>query len=319
MPDALTTITNLINSPPGQLVAGGVFAGIVWKFFDKVEAVLTDDTKLEIAVWLLGVKTAEKVKTWPETFAKLFNRVFGTRHFSVKCAVRSCIGSLCALVVAITFISPQSWISFGATVDIKTNERDLSYPYWPFFALSIVVGLFAPDFVSLLETRWMLKLLRLHSSVVLQVTILGVDAVVTAITAVVGAKVGGDFAVNVLLQTTWRGKALMAAAIPSLIINDFRPVELLLKTTRGIGFDPPNFYLPALMFFPGCVSCLWLWLYAVSGFLLKFARRFDIGFQWFNRKFDIEKKPLSAIGLVAGALVAVMYWGFAVGWYLMKK
>ena len=42
--------------------------------------------------------------------------------------------------------------------------------------------------------------------------------------------------------------------------------------------------------------------------MLKAARRFDIGFEWFNRKFDVEKKPLQSIGLVAGALVAVGYW-----------
>ena len=52
--DALNSIANLVESPPGQLAAGGVLAGIVWKFFERVEAVLTDDTKLEIAVWLLG-------------------------------------------------------------------------------------------------------------------------------------------------------------------------------------------------------------------------------------------------------------------------
>jgi hypothetical protein len=40
MPDALTTFTNFINSPSGQLVAGGVLAGVVWKFFERVEAVL---------------------------------------------------------------------------------------------------------------------------------------------------------------------------------------------------------------------------------------------------------------------------------------
>jgi hypothetical protein len=28
MADTLTTITNIINSPPGQLAAGGVLAGI---------------------------------------------------------------------------------------------------------------------------------------------------------------------------------------------------------------------------------------------------------------------------------------------------
>jgi hypothetical protein len=54
VPDALTTITNLINSPPGQLVAGATLGGIVWKFFEKVENVLKDETKKEIGNWLLG-------------------------------------------------------------------------------------------------------------------------------------------------------------------------------------------------------------------------------------------------------------------------
>jgi len=35
--DILTTITRIINSPPGQLAAGGVLAGIVWKFFERVD------------------------------------------------------------------------------------------------------------------------------------------------------------------------------------------------------------------------------------------------------------------------------------------
>lgn len=59
-----------------------------------------------------------------------------------------------------------------------------------------------------------------------------------------------------------------------------------------------------LWYFPAFFTSIWLWLYAGSGFLLKAARRFDIGFDWFNRHFDIEKKPLQSIGLVAGALVA---------------
>ena len=63
-----------------------------------------------------------------------------------------------------------------------------------------------------------------------------------------------------------------------------------------------------MWFVPALASYGWTLLYVGSGFLLKAARRFDIGFDWFNRKFDIDKKPLSAIGLIAGALVAVVYW-----------
>jgi hypothetical protein len=61
--------------------------------------------------------------------------------------------------------------------------------------------------------------------------------------------------------------------------------------------------------YPALFTSIWLWLYAGSGFLLKAARRFDIGFEWFNRHFDIEKKPLQSIGLVAGALV---YWAVVI-------
>jgi hypothetical protein len=95
MADTLDTITKLIQSPPGQLAAGGVLAGIVWKFFERVEAVLTENTKLEIARWLRvrNIETgliADNALTWPETLAKVFDRVFGTKHLSWKCFWRSC-------------------------------------------------------------------------------------------------------------------------------------------------------------------------------------------------------------------------------------
>jgi hypothetical protein len=106
--DILTTLTHLINSPPGQLAAGGVLAGIVWKFFERIEAVLTDQTKLEIAVWLVGVKVGQKVEPWPRTFAKVFDRVFGTKHLSWKCFWRSCLASyavslICCIAYSVLF------------------------------------------------------------------------------------------------------------------------------------------------------------------------------------------------------------------------
>jgi hypothetical protein len=47
---ALATFTKFVNLPGGVLTAGAVLADIVWKSFERVEAVLTDQTKLEIAV-----------------------------------------------------------------------------------------------------------------------------------------------------------------------------------------------------------------------------------------------------------------------------
>ena len=63
--------------------------------------------------------------------------------------------------------------------------------------------------------------------------------------------------------------------------------------------------------YPAFFTSTWLWLYAGSGFLLKSLGYLDSGFKRFNRICNIEKKPLSAIGLVAGSLVALLYWSWA--------
>jgi hypothetical protein len=102
-----------------------------------------------------------------------------------------------------------------------------------------------------------------------------------------------DTAAEIMSKAAWYRNGIS--------LGDFIKESMLNATLR--------MWWNAVMFgFPLYLSSVWLWLYAASGFLLKFARRFDIGFQWFNSHVDIEEKPLSAIGLVAGALVAVLWW-----------
>ena len=76
-----------------QIAVGLGLLYAIDKFFKLVEEKLSDDTKLEIAVWLLGVKIEQKAEPWPETFARVFDRVFGTKHLSWKCFWRSCLAS----------------------------------------------------------------------------------------------------------------------------------------------------------------------------------------------------------------------------------
>jgi hypothetical protein len=64
MPSALVVFTKFVNSPGAVLTGGAVLAGIVWKFFERVEAVLTKQTRFEIAVWLVGVKAGNSCATF---------------------------------------------------------------------------------------------------------------------------------------------------------------------------------------------------------------------------------------------------------------
>lgn len=98
MADALTSITNLINSPSGQLAAGAALAGIVWKFFERVEAVLNDARKKEIAGWLLDWEPVQNMEVWPRTFTSMFDRLFRPNRESVS-FLASWLASMASIVI----------------------------------------------------------------------------------------------------------------------------------------------------------------------------------------------------------------------------
>ena len=306
MPDALTTITHLINSPPGQLVAGGVLAGIVWKFFERVESILNDDTKLEIAVWLLDRnKLSPTFQNWPDTFAKVFDRVFGARHLSLKCFRRSCVASV------VTAIFSAFLILCSASGSIRSEIQFSLFESWTRFVFAIFISMLLIDYITLLETRYCIRLMKTRDHILVYVLVLLGDLIFTLTTTTYGFT-SADF----LFHASRFGRHLTDRTVltlgPSHI--ELSNLQTLWHWFR-IEYRRPDIAIKDLWreevrlgLFPGFLSCVWLWLYAGSGFLLKAARRFDIGFDWFNRRFDIEKKPLSSIGLVAGALVAVVYW-----------
>jgi hypothetical protein len=291
MPDALTNVTEFIIKPSAPFAAGVILFGVVWGFFKGVESVLTDQTKLEIAVWLLGVKVGQKVEPWPDTFAKMFDRVFGTKHLSWKCFWRSCIASSAIFLVAFTIRDIQHRGGVPIADRMKITLEDSLLTLGGLILVNVVT-----DYPSLLESRFVLWLMRsYHEGFLASISLIVIDGLFTSYLGLVGtllslAAFGGS-------SETIRHQTLFFLAGLSHPLRTAALILPLIAARRDWIF-----------FFPIFFTSIWLWLYAGSGFLLKAARRFDLGFDWFNRKFDIEKKPLQSIGLVAGALVAVVYW-----------
>jgi hypothetical protein len=153
-----------------------------------------------------------------------------------------------------------------------------------------------PDYVSLLETRLALHVMqRSNSSFVSFLGLLGDFLVTTYVSGIAS-----------LAVFSFAGLSVSPMSEVNTISGVLNPVKTLVLL-HAAGKAKVWFVV-----FPAFFASIWLWLYAGSGLILKAARRFDIGFEWFNRKFDIEKKPLQSIGLVAGALVAFTYWGVVV-------
>lgn len=278
VPAVLTSVldglTNLLATPPAVLAAGFAVAGFIWAFFEKVEDILPGKTIAEISDWLLGVSLGETLRTWPGTFAKLFDRVFGERHLSWHCFLRSCLATLAAVTLTLAVLSMIS--------------RDIAADVWnaKLFLLCAVGNNLLFDYISLLKTRWFIRRLEATSAALPMAGILLCDALLGLAVAYAATRAA--------LLINWTGHIAVAER-------------------GGNPFGPgADFFLAidmlAVTFVAATFGSVWLWLYAAAGFALKAARRFDVGFRWYNSKVDIEHKPLRAVGLVAGTLVAMLYW-----------
>jgi hypothetical protein len=307
------TLTDTLNQIVGSkvvLVLTQIAVGLgllyaIDKFFKLVEEKLSDDTKLEIAVWLVGVKVGQKVEPWPKTFAQVFNRVFGKQHFSLKCLSRSI-----AITIGISLLWAPLYALRGS-LGYFTGDETLRFTA-QFTLLLLVLSLLInvlPDYCSLGETRIVLWAMQKTNHAHAWILLLFADLFVTMLSSVMTFVLWGVVSTYFAAAFGIGHPVKPGIIAHSLDARSFMTIQHALYYGWYYGVDPLWFMMFVL---PCILTSIWLWLYAGSGFLLKAARRFDIGFDWFNRKFDIEKKPLQSIGLVAGALVAVVYWSVVI-------
>jgi hypothetical protein len=94
------------------------------------------------------------------------------------------------------------------------------------------------------------------------------------------------------------------------------PASFLVDALRLQPIVVPGLVFPSfgLWFYTPCFPTVWLWLYALSGFVVKWAMAWEAG-RHYGRALGLEKtlQPLHALGAVAVVLVSVGYWGLV--WY----
>jgi hypothetical protein len=89
--------------------------------------------------------------------------------------------------------------------------------------------------------------------------------------------------------------------------NDLRILHEFPNLNASLGSAP----LSALLY-PAFFTNVWAALYVIAGILINTGTRGASAFAWFKQTFDIEKKPLQAIGVLAGSVVALLYWSAVV-------
>ncbi|MEM9012377.1 MAG: tetratricopeptide repeat protein [Pseudomonadota bacterium] len=208
----------------------------------------------EIALWLMGAQTEEG---WSRSFISLFDAVFGERHLSWKCFVRSAIASLIAVAVI--------WLLMGRLGAIGPRlQAELSLG--AVLALALIVNV-AADYLSLLETRWLLGQMHRFRSWPVQALVL-------------------------------IGDLLLSGAIIWLAIYAY--VSSPLYTGEGESFAEilGVFSIFSVLFYSTFLTSVWTWAYILSTWVMRTVARLRIA-----RLLDVEGKPVAILGLILGSVV----------------
>jgi len=233
-------------------IGGGAFYGVI-KLFDAFGDRLSDDTRLEMALWLLGVKLSPTTGDTSSVPLKLFRAMCGAPESRKR------------LIVSLILCCANGILS-GLSIGNKyagMRRFTVEMLYFGFTLMLIQAVILANEYAITKGHRlW---------------------AVLISILAVATTVAVGIVCIVLWLDTSFT-MALSSPHLPMVVMR--------------------------LSVIPALAVSIWMWLPFIAGLLLKAARRLDIGFAWFNRRFDIEKKPLQSIGLVVGALVALIYWAF---------
>ncbi len=233
----------------------GFALGIAVTFYTSTVFIgkhLAPGPKENLSLWLMGAYES----TWSHHFCNLFDTVFGQKHLSLKCFIRSSLASL--IVVFVLYFLFSSVL--GVLGTRAFGEMDLLQALLLGAAINIL-----PDYLSLFETRWLLKRFEKVTSIPGQLAVLVADAVFTGTIILIG----------IYLFQLIRGDEPLSA------------VEIL-----GL------FSVFSIFFYSTFLTSIWAWLYCLSTWFMRLFSRTPL-----KTLLDVEKRPMVMIALIGSGLL----------------
>jgi hypothetical protein len=269
---------------PSLVGAGAAFTS-VYAAFAKFDADQSEDNRKFVRAWLLGLQVDDR--RWGTFFTEIFTRIFGARHFSLKCLLRSA-----ALSTSLLAILWGYWIARFGSDALLTQ---LQSPYWP-LGLVIFVGppALVADYLSLWKTRALLTRSHLFANALATAAIVIGDAFATIVIFIVIfnafllslAALAGQNDVLEHWQTNLTGTITFALSWPRI------------DKSSG-GFARLTLLAPLL-------TSAWLWLYLTVAYLMRAASHLPHWLRPLSKVLDVDGHPVRSIGYVAATVSAVV-------------
>ncbi len=132
----------------GELLAFlSVWGAIAWGLY-RAATVVEDNakplTKRRVHLWLSGLDPAKSARNLSRFFGHSFDRIFGTRHWTWSCFLKSCLASLASLglLYLMHLWYFDAWDSWELSLELGFIGAEM-----------IPICNVIPDYISLRETR----------------------------------------------------------------------------------------------------------------------------------------------------------------------
>jgi hypothetical protein len=273
------------------------------KAFDWLDDLISDESRVALWYYLADFPSDERIESWASVFPKLIDKVFGRRAISWSFFFRSSIASV--LAVSVLF--------FIIVLPLGLNGPQFLSITGLLIVLIALVSNVTTDYVSLIVSRTFIQLIerfpKLHTILIL----LTLDFAVTAGLGIFCTTVAINvFYIVLEVMRICYGYSTLGDLPNNLSIllspsswNLAHTYHLLFRadTTHDIHFTA----VVRVFFLSGFFTSVWLWIYIVSIFAIKAFHRIEPRWLTLLPYLNIEKKPMQAIGRIAGILAAGGY------------
>lgn len=266
-------------------------AGSVASIFVATHAVARTRFNEELSYALRNFDFERWSKSWQDKFATLIDIVFGKKPLSFSFFFRSCVASFTA--VFLLFIVFLIIAGIGPRTYIASWPPGRLIPGLAF----LILGNFVPDYLSLLETRFLVRRMDGSSTLLRVALFLMVDFVATIIVfGLVNPPISFMRFVSVGIADVDKLIGIYVQK-PNLILGWlFSPEVDVRRTTK---------FEDAILFYSTLFTSFWLWLLGSSILVLRFMERFGGPvWRWLRDvMLDIDQAPILALGWMFSTLV----------------
>ncbi len=281
--------------------AWGFFVSIIIPVFGIMEAVASQNLRMRLADGIIrvGTPTALTSIETPQPFVRIFDRVFGEKHLTPKCAWMSIIASLAAvafLTILWALINPNAWqhfLEYSQEIIKTTSLGNIPTPWGllsevlspgisaaiVFFALAAMLNLL-PDYISLLETRLILNrvLHNPNKKQLFKVLIL-------------------DAGFNAFIFAFF-GVALSLFLMNLLLDANIGAVEFFIVIWRCLTFQTIGEIPFWILFYSTFFTSALLWLFMLANFLARLLFSLGLIGNRIIMSLKIEEYPICSSGII---------------------